>query len=274
MNSRPSPNLIPGSWICPPRFSEAIRAVSGLHRRGLESGVCLFTPNISRPDARVLDRGGKRGKLLLQRARGQGTREEMPNQGPVSDWTECSSSAEPPAVARAEGGGGGSAGHSYYQNSKGTDRIKDGHKVNSPRAKLQELWKMPQTVHTPKSMTEPFFLKHPDFTLVEKRYLCSIAKIYNANYLRTLMKRHYMHVIQRSSQKPGRCTSSLKTGYASKTRCKSLKICRKPGRPFMQSVSANDSESYLNEEKKEEDLLNKCMQSMSIEEQGEHLMLT
>ena len=39
-------------------------------------------------------------------------------------------------------------------------------------------------------------------------------------------------------------------------------------------VSTNDSESYMNEEKKEEDLLNKCMQSMSIEEQGEHLMLT
>lgn len=41
----------------------------------------------------------------------------------------------------------------------------------------------------------------------------------------------------------------------------------------MQSVSTNDSESYMNEEKKEEDLLNKCMQLMSIEEQGEeHLM--
>lgn len=44
---------------------------------------------------------------------------------------------------------------------------------------------------------------------------------------------------------------------------------------FLSSVSANDYESYMNEEKKEEDLLNKCMQSMSIEEQGEeHLMLT
>jgi hypothetical protein len=30
----------------------------------------------------------------------------------------------------------------------------------------------------------------------------------------------------------------------------------------------------MNEEKKEEDLLNKCMQSMSIQEQGEHVMLT
>ncbi|XP_004430042.1 protein FAM216A [Diceros bicornis minor] len=255
----------------------------------------------------------------------------MPGQGAVSDWTECSSSAEPPAVARTVGGGGGSAGHSYYQNSKGTDRIKDGHKVNSHIAKLQELWKTPQiqTIHIPKSMIDASFLKHRDLTIGQKRYLCSIAKIYNANYLRTLMKRQYMHVIQRSSQKPGvlthhrsrlssryaqkqhyPCTTwrhqldredsgrshvaaasasemiiqyslwrpvrnkeGLKSGYASKTRCKSLKIFRKPGRLFMQSVSTNDSESYMNEEKKEEDLL-KCMQSMSIEEQGEHLMLT
>ncbi|XP_012911978.1 protein FAM216A isoform X2 [Mustela putorius furo] len=219
----------------------------------------------------------------------------MPGQGPVSDWTECSSSAEPPAVAGTEGGGGGSAGHSYYQNSKGIDRIKDGHKVNTHIAKLQELWKTPQiqAIHIPKSMTDVSFLKHPDLTTGQKRYLCSIAKIYNANYLRTLMKRQYMHVIQHSSQKPGilthhrsrlgsrysqkqhyPCTTwrhqlervdsgtldmaavpapemilqhslwrpvrnkeGLKTGYASKTRCKSLKIFRKPGKLFMQSGS-------------------------------------
>ncbi|XP_003994705.2 protein FAM216A isoform X1 [Felis catus] len=253
----------------------------------------------------------------------------MPGQGPVSDWTECSSSAEPPAVARTEGGGGGSPGLSYYQNSKGIDRIKDG--PNTHIAKLQELWKTPQiqAINIPKSMTDASFLKQPDLTLGQKRYLCSIAKIYNANYLRILMKKQYIHVIQRNSQKPGifthhrsrlssrysqkqhyPCTTwrhqlervdlgpsniaaapapemilqhslwrpvrnkeGLKTGYASKTRCKSLKIFRKPGRLFMQSVSANDSESYMNEEKKEEDLLNKYMQSMSIEEQ-EHVMLT
>nr|KAF6403362.1 family with sequence similarity 216 member A [Molossus molossus] len=44
----------------------------------------------------------------------------MLGQGPVSAWPDCSSSAEPPAVARTEGGGGGSAGQSHYQNSKGT----------------------------------------------------------------------------------------------------------------------------------------------------------
>lgn len=256
----------------------------------------------------------------------------MPGQGPESEWTESGSFAEPSAVAGDEGGGsgGGSTGHSYYHNSKGTDRIKDGHKVNSNIAKLQEIWKTPQiqTIHISKSMMGASFLKHPDLTMGQKRYLCSIAKIYNANYLRTLMKGQYMNVIQRSSLKPGvlihhrsrlssrysqkqhyPCTTwrhqreredssssaaasapemiiqhsiwrpvrnkeGLKTGYASKIRCKSLKIFRRPSKLFMQSVSSNDSGSYMNEEKKEDDQLNKCMQSMSIEEQGEHLMLT
>lgn len=256
----------------------------------------------------------------------------MPGQGPESEWTESGSFAEPSAVAGDEGGGGGggggSTGHSYYHNSK--DRIKDGHKVNSNVAKLQEIWKTPQiqTIHISKSMMGASFLKHPDLTMGQKRYLCSIAKIYNANYLRTLMKGQYMNVIQRSSLKPGvlihhrsrlssrysqkqhyPCTTwrhqreredssssaaasapemiiqhslwrpvrnkeGLKTGYASKIRCKSLKIFRRPSKLFMQSVSSNDSGSYMNEEKKEDDQLNKCMQSMSIEEQGEHLMLT
>ncbi|KAI5944852.1 protein FAM216A isoform X1 [Manis javanica] len=255
----------------------------------------------------------------------------MPGRSPVSNWLERSSSAELPPVARPEGGGGRSAGHSYYQNSKDTDRVKDGHKVNSHIAKLHELRKTPQiqTIHTPKSMTDASFLKHSDLTVGQEHYLCSITKIYNANHLRMLMKRQYVYMIQHSSQKtgvlahlrsrlssrytqrqhypcttwrhqlesvnsgptitaasahevviqhslrrPGRSKEGFKFGYASKTRSKSLKIFRKPGRLFIQSVPANDSESQVNEEKKEEDLLNKCMQLMSIEEQGEHVMLT
>ncbi|XP_016058511.1 PREDICTED: protein FAM216A [Miniopterus natalensis] len=297
-----------------------------------ESGVRLspHPPNTARPDASVLTREGKRGRLLPHAAGGPGSRWEMLGQGPVSAWTDCSSSAEPPA-AGAEGRGGRSAGHSYYQNSKGTDGIKDGHKMNSHIAKLPKLWKTPQiqTVHIPKSMTDVSFLKRPDLTIGQEHYVCSIAEICHVNYLRVLMKRQYTHMVQHSSHKPGvlthprsrlsarhsqkqhyPCTTwrhqleredsgpsnvaaasapemitqhslwrpvrnkgGLKTGYVSKTRCKSLKIFRKPGRLFMQSVSTNDFESYMNEEKKE-DLLSKCMQSMSIEEQGEHLMLT
>ncbi|ELW65526.1 hypothetical protein TREES_T100009018 [Tupaia chinensis] len=120
-----------------------------------------------------------------------------------------------PAGNRAGKAAGGSEDKRETASSSSTerfraDRIKDGHKVNSHIAKLQELWKTPQiqTVHIPKSMMDASFLKHPDLTIGQKRYLCSIAKIYNANYLRTLMKRQYMHMIQRSSQKPGKCTSS------------------------------------------------------------------
>lgn len=42
-----------------------------------------------------------------------------------------------------------------------TGRIKDGHKVNTHIAKLQELWKTPQiqAIHIPKSMTDASFLK-------------------------------------------------------------------------------------------------------------------
>ncbi|XP_024422814.1 LOW QUALITY PROTEIN: protein FAM216A [Desmodus rotundus] len=253
----------------------------------------------------------------------------MAGQGAVSARTDCCCSAEPPAVARTEGGDCGSAGHSYYQKSKGTDGLKDGHKMNSHIVKLQELRKTPemQTVHVSKSTTDVSFPKHPNLLIWQKRYLCCIDKICNVNSMRVLMKKQYTHVVERNSQKPGvlthhrsrlssrhsqrqrhPCTTwrhqldredpgpsntaatpapemqhslwrpvrnkgGLKTGYVSKTRYKSLKIFRKTGRLFMQSVSTNDFESYMNEEKRE-DLLSKCMQSMSIEEQGEHLMLT
>ncbi|KAH0502298.1 Cell cycle checkpoint control protein RAD9B, partial [Microtus ochrogaster] len=91
-----------------------------------------------------------------------------------------------------------------------TDRIKEGHRVYSHIAKLQELWKTTQiqTIHIPKSVTDSSFLKHPELSSGQKRYLCSIAKICNSSYLRTLMKRQYMHMFRHGSQKPGRCTSS------------------------------------------------------------------
>ncbi|XP_051017511.1 protein FAM216A [Acomys russatus] len=238
----------------------------------------------------------------------------------------CPGPAEPSALAGTEGGDG-SAGHPYHQSSKGTgeqraaDRIKEGHRVYSHIAKLQQLWKTTQiqTIHIPKSMTDASFLKNSELTSNQKRYLCNIVKICNSSYLRTLIKRQYMHLFHHSSQKPGvlthhrshisshysqnqpsPCTTcrhhlergdsvstaaatpemiihslwrplrhkeGLKIGYASKTRCKSLKICRRSSM-FLLPVSSNDYQPCTNEETKEEDLLNKCMQSMSIQEQG------
>lgn len=63
--SCPSPTLTPASRICPPRAPEAIRAVSGAHRRGLEYRVRLFTRDIARPDARVLTGEGRGGSRFF-----------------------------------------------------------------------------------------------------------------------------------------------------------------------------------------------------------------
>uniref|UniRef100_A0A8D1QZQ8 Family with sequence similarity 216 member A n=1 Tax=Sus scrofa TaxID=9823 RepID=A0A8D1QZQ8_PIG len=206
-NTRPSPNLTLGSWICPPRSPEAIRALSGLHRRGLESGVRLFIPNIAGSDARVPTGEGKGESFSCTQLAGR-----APGRRCLAR-VQCltgRSAVLPQSLPQWPG-----------PRVPAADQIKDGHKVNSPRTKLQELWKTPhiQTIHIPKSMMETSFRKHSDLTLGQKRYLCSIAKIYNANYLRTLMKRQYLHVIQRSSQKPGVLThhrSHLGSRYSQK----------------------------------------------------------
>lgn len=57
-------------------------------------------------------------------------------------------------------------------------------------------------------------------------------------------------LIQHSLWRPVRNKEGIKTGYASKTRCKSLKIFRRPRKLFKQTVSSNDSESYMSEEKR------------------------
>lgn len=230
--------------------------------------------------------------------------------------------AELPALARTEDGDG-SAGRFYHQNSKGTgeqhkaDRIKEGHRVYLHIAKLQELWKTTQiqTIHIPKSVTDSSFLKHPELSSGQKRYLCSIAKICNSSYLRTLMKRQYMYMFRHGSQKPGvlthhrshtssrysqkqhpPCTpwrhhleredswniaaaapemiihslwrplrhkEGVKIGYALNTRCKSLRSFRKPSGLLL---LPDGSQPCTSEGTKEEDLLNECMQTMSIQE--------
>ncbi|XP_075424312.1 protein FAM216A [Ascaphus truei] len=39
-----------------------------------------------------------------------------------------------------------------------------------------------KTVHIPRSMMTATFLQHPDLTMGQKRYLCSIANIYSASH--------------------------------------------------------------------------------------------
>ncbi|XP_027709263.1 protein FAM216A [Vombatus ursinus] len=251
----------------------------------------------------------------------------MPGQMQTPPWVEEDGRV---SELSAAAGSGGSAGHPCYQNPKCPDRIEEEQKVEPHIARLQELWTTPQlqTVHIPKSTNAPF-LKHPDLTTGQKRYLCSIAKIYSTDSLKTLMKRQYMHMVQHDTQKPGisthhrsqisprysqkqhsPCTTwrhqlerldsphssviampsaetqaiqhslwqpgrnkeGLNCGSLPKARCKSLKFFQRPNKAFRHSDITNDSDSYMSEERRDEDLLNKCMQSMSIEEQWEKLM--
>ncbi|XP_031247004.1 protein FAM216A-like [Mastomys coucha] len=211
--------------------------------------------------------------------------------------------AGPTALARTEGGEG-SAGHSYHPNSKGTgeqhkaDRIKEGHRVYSHIAKLQELWKTAQiqTIHIPKLMTDASFLKYMHLfhhgsqkpgVLTHHRGHMSPRYAQKQHSPCTAWRHHLERedslstaaetpeMIIHSLWRPLRHKEGLKIGYASKTRCKSLKVFRRPRGLFLLPVSPSVYQAHMNEEAKEEDLLNKRMQSMSIQEQGSpHANLT
>lgn len=65
----PLPSLIAASGLCPPRSPEAVRAVPGAPRRGLEYGVRLCAPSTARPDARVLTGEGRGEAAAAHRSR-------------------------------------------------------------------------------------------------------------------------------------------------------------------------------------------------------------
>nr|KAF6403363.1 family with sequence similarity 216 member A [Molossus molossus] len=224
--------------MCPARSPEAIRAGSGAQRRGLPAGIRLFAPSIARPDASVPTPGGKRGELPA----------------PSSPCQHQGGDARPGPGVRL-------AGLQLFCRAacSGQDR--------GWRRRIS--W----TVSLPEFQRSHLSSCHSQ----KQHYPCTTWRHQlergDSGSSNTTAASAPEMIIQHSLWRPVRNKGGLKTGYASKTRCKSLKIFRKPGRLFMQSVSTNDFESFMNEEKKE-DLLSKCMQSMSIEEQGEHLMLT
>ncbi|XP_063820486.1 protein FAM216A isoform X2 [Pseudophryne corroboree] len=102
-----------------------------------------------------------------------------------------------------------------------------------------------KTIQIPRSMKNATFLKHPDLTMGQKRYLCSIAKIYSTNDMRALTYSHLHSQIRcgnkktrfkspssgkikheikehcRRSQLDHLCKSSRKTGHIEKGEGKS-----------------------------------------------------
>ncbi|XP_029427904.1 protein FAM216A [Rhinatrema bivittatum] len=91
-----------------------------------------------------------------------------------------------------------SAGNRYYQNQKYTTPDSASGKSEDKNVGKNRTMSAPvaqvKTIHIPKSMMTASFLKHPDLTPGQKRYLWSIAKIYSTNWMRTLMKRQYTNL--------------------------------------------------------------------------------
>ncbi|KAM5191729.1 protein FAM216A [Mantella aurantiaca] len=58
-----------------------------------------------------------------------------------------------------------------------------------------------RTIQIPKSMKNAAFLKHPDLTMGQKRYLCSIAKIYSTSNMRAILQHQLQTQIKCGSRK-------------------------------------------------------------------------
>ncbi|XP_073532407.1 protein FAM216A [Phyllobates terribilis] len=58
-----------------------------------------------------------------------------------------------------------------------------------------------KTVKIPRTMKNEAFLKHADLTMGQKRYLCSIAKIYSTSNMRALTEKHLRSQIRCGSKK-------------------------------------------------------------------------
>ncbi|XP_040202623.1 protein FAM216A isoform X2 [Rana temporaria] len=56
-------------------------------------------------------------------------------------------------------------------------------------------------IQIPKSMKDASFLKHPDLTMGQKRYLCSIAKIYSTSNMRAILENQLQSQIRCGSRK-------------------------------------------------------------------------
>ncbi|XP_030075006.1 protein FAM216A isoform X2 [Microcaecilia unicolor] len=104
------------------------------------------------------------------------------------------------------------AGYHHYQNQKYTapasmtgkpDKFEDKKESRTISSHIAQV----KTIHIPKTTTAAPFLKHPDLTLGQKRYLWSIARIYSTSFMRTCIKRQYTTLSHHQKQLGApRCT--------------------------------------------------------------------
>ncbi|XP_062890363.1 protein FAM216A isoform X2 [Mobula hypostoma] len=97
-------------------------------------------------------------------------------------------------------------------------------KAKENHGMLQQLSLSPQlkTIHIPRSMEKAPFLQHPSLKTGQKRYLFSIANIYNTDHMRRLMERQYLNMLQ-CRTKLGYITSHQSQKYSNYIRKQSQK---------------------------------------------------
>lgn len=69
------------------------------------------------------------------------------------------------------------------------------------RLQIVPLRQQVKTIKIPRAMKNEAFLKHPDLTMGQKRYLCSIASIYSTSNMRALTEKHLHSKIKCGSKK-------------------------------------------------------------------------
>ncbi|KAM3938068.1 protein FAM216A isoform 2-T2 [Leptodactylus fuscus] len=69
------------------------------------------------------------------------------------------------------------------------------------RLKTVPLRQQVKTIKIPRAMKNEAFLKHPDLTMGQKRYLCSIARIYSTSNMRTMTEKHLPSKMRCDSKK-------------------------------------------------------------------------
>ncbi|XP_069817017.1 protein FAM216A [Dendropsophus ebraccatus] len=69
------------------------------------------------------------------------------------------------------------------------------------RLQIVPLRQQVKTIKIPRAMKNEAFLKHPDLTMGQKRYLCSIARIYSTSNMREMTEKHRHSQIKSGSKK-------------------------------------------------------------------------
>nr|XP_033813168.1 protein FAM216A [Geotrypetes seraphini] len=118
-------------------------------------------------------------------------------------------------------------GYHYYQNQKYTAPASVTGKTDKFEGKKESGTILShaaqvKTIHIPKPMMTAPFLKHPDLTTGQKRYLWSIARIYSTSFMRAFIKKQYMNLSHHQKQLGALRCNGLKTSEKNQVKPESL----------------------------------------------------